>query len=519
MTITTQSAIDQLSRYVKAKYPVIVINSHEEGRVMKAIQNMADSLDRKVAVWSYTSGLEGIEGVDAHNFEDPNAVLEYVASNVPADARTIFVLKDAHNIIGQDVRAIRFVRDIASSFETSYNSLIFLSPFMTVPADLDKTAVVMDWPLPDAEELSRVLKVGADAAERAGIPVHLNGNREDIIRAMSGLTAFEGRSALASAISAAKELTEAVIPYIVKEKANIIRKSGVLEYIDTAETTMDKVGGLANLKEYAEVKKAMFSQKAKDAGVDTPKGVMLVGVPGTGKSLSAKAIAGGTMPLLRLDFGALMGSLQGQSESNLRQVFKVAEAVAPCVLWVDEMEKAMSGVESSSMTDGGVTLRMFGSFLTWMQETTAPVYVVATANDVRMLKPELLSRFDDIVWVDLPNASSRMQILNVHLSKRGHSLKEIQADDIYQIINALWGYSGREIEKVVKSAVEHSFFKNEKLTAAHLLKAAKQIIPISTTMGDVLNDLRSWAKTRALPADEPLEVQPKQEATRIELEL
>lgn len=518
MTTTTKSAVEQLARYIKAKYPVIVLNSHEESRVMKSIEKMAVDLSRKVATWSYTSGLEGLDGVDASNYEDPNAVLEFIATNTAPDARMIFVLKDAHNIIGQDVRAVRYIRDIANAFETSYNSLIFLSPFMAVPADLEKTAVVMDWPLPEADELSVILKASADATEQAGKEVHLNGSREDILRALSGLTAFEARSALASAISATQGLTEKVIPFIVKEKASIIKKSGVLEYFDTSDISMDKVGGLPYLKEYAEVKRAMFSQKAKDAGVDTPKGVMLVGVPGTGKSLSAKAIAGGLMPLLRLDFGALMGSLQGQSENNLRTVFKVAEAVAPCVLWVDEMEKAMSGIESSSMTDGGVTLRMFGSFLTWMQETTAPVYIVATANDVRMLKPELLSRFDDIIWVDLPNFASRAEILKVHLSKRRHDLTEFPTEELHKVVNALWGYSGREIEKVVKTAIERSFFEDTALTAEHLLKAAKQIIPISTSMAEVLSDLRSWAINRAIQADNPLEAQPKEEK-KIALEL
>jgi SpoVK/Ycf46/Vps4 family AAA+-type ATPase len=270
---------------------------------------------------------------------------------------------------------------------------------------------------------------------------------------------------------------------------------------------------LEYLKEYAEIKRAAFSSKARAAGVDAPKGLLMVGVPGSGKSLSAKAIAGGQMPLVRMDVGALMGSLVGQSEANMRLALKTVEAIAPVVLWIDEIEKALGGMGGES--DGGTSTRVFGTLLTWMQECPAPVYTVATANDVRSLRPELLRRFDDVMWVDLPNAESRREIMDVHLSKRGHDSK-FDGDDYEPVVSATWGFSGAEIEKVVKQAIERAFFQERDLQANDLLEAARRIVPVSVTMADQINNLRSWATNRAIPASQPLEAKP---VTKAKLEM
>jgi SpoVK/Ycf46/Vps4 family AAA+-type ATPase len=318
------------------------------------------------------------------------------------------------------------------------------------------------------------------------------------------LTQFEAGSVILSAIVATREFSDGMVPFIVKEKAQIIRKSGVLEYYDQT-VTMDQVGGLIHFKEYAEIKRAAFSVEARAAGVDAPKGVLLVGVPGTGKSLVAKAMAGGKMPLLRMDFGALLAGLVGKSEENLRLALKVAEATSPCVLWIDEIEKALGG---GGELDGGTAVRMLGSLLTWMQETTAPVYVFATANNVQALKPELLRRFDDIMWVDLPCRADRLQVFNVHLSKRNRVIKS-SGHKWEALLDTTWGFSGAEIEKVVKSAIERVFAAKKDLTIDDLLDAASTIVPISVTMENQITNLRSWAATRAIPASDPLEQKPQ----------
>jgi len=520
---------EQLDSYIRARYAIIGISSHEETRVLDAIQAIASGgKKRRVVIeWSYTRGLKGISSIEPsqsdrrgmsereiqqaieareREYEDPTAALEYIARFDPDGEHepVLFVMKDLHEIIKLDIRIRRLLRDIAARFETSLHNLILLSPTLTIPSDLEKTVVLLDWPLPDTNELGALLRDFerdvADAIDPENIQLGENGIRDAVVEAMRGLSAVEAGNALRSAVVATRRLDDSAVPFVTRQKAQIIKQSGVLEYFDTS-VTMQDVGGLENLKQYAAIQRAAFSSKARAAGVDAPKGLLMVGLPGTGKSLSAKAIAGGAMPLLRMDVGALMGSLVGQSESNMRQALKVAEAVAPCVLWVDEIEKALGG--AGGEMDGGTTTRVFGTLLTWMQETTAPVYVVATANDVRSLRPELLRRFDDIMWVDLPSTSERGQILGVHLVKRGHG-NFLTADDLVRVVSATSGFSGAEIEKVVKAAIKQAFFESRDLTPYDLLAAAVEITPISVTMRDQIESLRKWAKERnVLPASRP----------------
>lgn len=526
----SDKALETLDRYIRARYPIIGVTSHEENWVMKRIEAVAKTRNRVIVTWSMTQGLKQEKPMDAGADWSPTYVFddgtqaEYYALDTVLNfkAKTkvtgetdkvLFVIKDLHGLLGSsnrgfDPKLVRYLREIAFKFETTMHSMILLSPTLPVPPDLEKTIVLLEWPLPDTDELNGILSVcETDLPSR--IPVKLNGDRERLIQSMMGLTSFEAGSVLMASIAATGELSEDCIPFIVKEKAQIIKKSGVLEYFDTS-VTMSQVGGLVNLKKYASRKKMAFTTEAKNAGLDAPKGVLLVGVPGTGKSLSAKAIAGGTMPLLRMDIGNLMGGIVGESESNVRQALKVAEAVAPCVLWIDEVEKAIGGVESSNQSDGGTLARVFGTMLTWMQETTAPVYVVATANDARSLKPEFLRRFDNVMWVDLPNCNARQEILKVHLEKRGYSLESLGDDDIQTIVNLTWGFSGAEIEKAVKTAIETAFFNGEELTGKYIVAGAREIIPVSVTMAEQIETLRSWANDRALQADEPLEPRPEQ---------
>lgn len=520
------SAIESLDRYIRARLPIIAITSHEEGRVMASIQAVAANRSRRVVTWTITQGLQQVKPVDAssswqpdadlqfdsYTTREPNPALETILNHQVADSgkAVLWVMKDLHGFLGSRDRGFdpvltRWMRDIASKFEGIRDNLILLSPTFSVPSELEKTLVLIDWPLPDTDELSAIL-AKSERDLPTHVPVKLNGNRERVIQALRGLTAFEAGSVLLNAVAATGELSDTCIPFIVTEKAQIVNKDRVLEFFDET-VTMSQVGGLRNLKEYATIQRSAFSGKARARGLDIPKGVLLVGTPGTGKSLAAKAMAGGQMPLLRMDIGMIMGGHVGESEDNMRRALKLASAIAPCVLWIDEVEKALGGVSSSNETDGGTTMRVFGSLLTWMQENKNPVYMVCTANSTRGLKPEFLRRFDDIIFVDLPNHADRIEILKVHLNKRGYKAEEF---DLVSLATALWGFSGSEIEKVVISAIKRSFVEDKDLTTDHLTRAAQTMVPVSVTSKPEVDATRQWAvDSHAIQASDVLEPQPR----------
>jgi SpoVK/Ycf46/Vps4 family AAA+-type ATPase len=508
-----------LDRYIRAQYSVIALVSHEEQRVMDAVRAVAGN-KRQVVEWAMTTGLVGLPRIEADEYTEAAVALDFIAKFDPEgnEKATLFVMKDLHGILSRDIRIVRFLRDIATAFNNRIHTLILLSPSLAIPEDLEKQVVSIDWPLPTVDELALVLRQ-AEKNRPTSIPDNIgeNGLREAIVNALRGLTETEAANVISSAIVATKELGESMIPIIVKEKAQIIRRSQALEYYDDS-VTMAEVGGLTYLKEYVARKRKAFTAKARVKGVDIPKGVLLWGINGTGKSLAAKAIAGGKMPLLRLDYGALMSSLVGSSENNLRNALKIVASVGQCVLWIDEGEKALSS--GGGELDSGVSGRMFGTLLTWMQESTAPVYTVMTVNEIRGLRPELLRRFDDVMFVDLPDAASRIDVLKVHLRKRGYDTEIYTSDELDAISRETWGFSGAEIEKVVKFAIEHAFFEDADLTLAYLLTAAKQIVPISRTKAEEIADARSRSIQVAKPANAPLEPKPAPvaAAARVDIE-
>jgi AAA+ superfamily predicted ATPase len=498
-----------LDRYIRARYPLIYVVSHEENRVMAAIQDVAKkmksakgSTPRTVVEWTLTKGFTivtenaTITGMNkGDEYSDPNSALSFVTSfDIENNhAPVLFIFKDLHRIMNNDLQVTRYLRDVFNHFETRKHNLIMLSPEMTLPADIEKQVAVIDWALPGIPELEAVLRQA-----EAELPVelqNLNGSRDMVVQAMRGLTDGEAANALKAGIISAGNLDDSVIKFILSEKKQIIRKSNVLEYFE-ATVEMDQVGGNENLKEYAAMKREMMSEKAREAGVDAPKGVLLVGPPGTGKSLAVKAIAGSKYPLVRMDFSRMQEGTVGSGNRNMTKALRFLEAIAPCVVWLDEAEKAFA--DNGGASDGGEKMGMLGTFLTWMQENTLPIYCAFTANSVEALRPELLSRFDDVVFVDLPDAKSREEILRVHLTKR----KVKNFKDLKDVVSATYGFSGREIEKVVKFAVERAFYENENkpLTVKHMLTAAERIVPTSETKKDEINRLREWAKGKAIPA-------------------
>ncbi len=482
---------------IKARYPIIYVVSSEEQRVEKALAQFALKKERKLVAWSITKGFQSLAGdFRGGDVKDPIKALDHIAG---LEGKGVFVLRDFHAYV-DNPQVVRRLRDLAHELPHPPHdkNIILLSPLLKVPPELEKEMSVIDWDLPDRGEIDGIigrmlpeLPVGAEpglAADAIG--------RERIVEAALGLTYVEAENVLAKSIVRTRTFD---VSTILGEKKHIIRKSGILEYYE-AEESLDDIGGLETLKGWLKKRRGAFTSKARDFGLPLPKGILLIGVPGCGKSLTAKAVgAAWQMPLLRLDVGKIFGGLVGASEENIRKVIKTAEAIAPAVLWLDELEKGFSGTGSSNMSDGGTTSRVFGTFVTWLQEKTSPVFVIATANDVRSLPPELMrkGRFDEIFFVDLPSREERATVLEIHLKKKRRDPKTI---DVARIVDAMPEFSGAEVEQAVISALYDAFDKEQDLTTEGLLASVREIVPLAVTMKEGIDTMRSWARTRARPA-------------------
>lgn len=504
---TKDQEIDVL---IRARYPFIYVVSYEESRVEDAVRRIVNG-KKQVQVWSATEPL----GTDAHRFgiEAPSKIsldglsqaleaLNYILKRVREDAvRTVFILRDFDPYLDNPV-VVRRLRDLAFALKRSYSTVIFLSPVLAVPAHLDKEIVVVDYDLPGLEELALILEdlVGRVAGNtETHIDLAVPG-REAIVKAALGLTADEAANVFAKALVLNSNLDDIDISVVLSEKKQIIRKSGILEFYE-ATSEFSSIGGLARLKEWLNKRGAAFSEKAHAFGLPDPRGILLLGVPGCGKSLTAKAIgASWKLPLLRFDVGSVFGKYVGESEANLRRALRTAEAVAPCVLWVDEMEKAFSQGRGE---DGGTTLRILGGFLSWLQDKKAPVFVVATANNIDLLPPELLrkGRLDDIFFVDLPNEAERGDIFRIHLQKHG---RDSGGFDVAELSAKSDGYSGAEIEQSVIAALYDAFDEARDVTTQDVLHNLSLMVPLSVTMQEEVEKLRQWASTRARPASNPV---------------
>jgi len=363
---------------------------------------------------------------------------------------------------------------------------------------LEKDVTVIEFPLPTATDIEAKLDqiIGA-VKDNTNVDTTLEPqNRELIIKSAQGLTLDEVESVFARSLVERKHFD---VDVILEEKKQIVRKSGLLEYYP-AQNSMGDVGGMELLKDWLKKRSKSLTDRAKEYGIPAPKGVLLLGVQGCGKSLLAKAIANEwNLPMLKLDVGRIFGSLVGQSEENIRKAIKVAESVAPCVLWADELEKGFAGVGGSGVSDSGTTARVFATFLTWMQDKTKPVFLIATANDVTALPPEMLrkGRFDEIFFVDLPDLSERESIFSIHLKKRNRDPLKF---DIKKLGKLTKGFSGAEIEQVVVGALYSSFDGDRELAQADLEKESEAVVPLSVMMSEDISELREWAQLRTRPS-------------------
>ncbi len=477
----------ELETLIRARYPIIYIVSWEERRVEETIREICQKRGKKMLLWTYTTGVAGNVAS-----RDPLQALEYVLT---APDQSVFVLKDFHPFIA-DVGVTRRLRDLVYVLKTSYKTLIILSPILKLPPELEKEVTVVDYQLPTINDLDRLLEgIIQSVRSNPQVSVELTPQeREQVIQAASGLTSNEAENVFAKSLVEKKKFDVTVI---LSEKEQIIRKSGMLEYFPPTTAFAD-VGGMDMLKEWMGQRTASFSEEARKYGLPEPRGVLLLGVQGCGKSLTAKAIASlWNLPLLRLDVGKVFAGIVGSSEENMRKAIATAESVSPAILWIDELEKGFSGTQSSGSTDGGTTSRVFGSFLTWLNEKTAPVFVVATSNDVQQLPPELMrkGRFDEIFFIDLPAAPERAEIFSIHLKKRHRDPAKF---DLNRLAKASIGFSGAEIEQAVIAALFSAFHENAReMVTEDVLKAVEETVPLSVTMAEGVDTLREWADTRA----------------------
>lgn len=487
---TNLPPVDQeLETLIRARYPIVYVVSWEERRVEETLREICQRRGKKLVQWTITGGLGGNIGA-----RDPIAALDQILA---AADQSVFLLKDFHPFMTDHV-VVRKLRDLIHALKTSYKTLILLSPMLKLPVELEKEITVVDYQLPTTQDLDRLLEgIVQSVRGNPNLRIQMTGEeREQILKAASGLTSNEAENVFAKSLVERRGFD---IDVILGEKEQIIRKSGILEYYRTSDAFGD-VGGMDLLKEWMSQRTASFTDKAQEYGLPEPKGILLLGVQGCGKSLTAKAIASlWRLPLLRLDVGRIFAGIVGSSEENMRKAIATAESVAPAILWIDELEKGFSGTQSSGISDGGTTSRVFGTFLSWMQDKKAPVFVIATSNDVSALPPELMrkGRFDEIFFVDLPSAEERKEIFAIHLRKRR---RDPDLFDLEVLAGQSVGFSGAEIEQVVVSALFTAFHDGAReLTNDDLSEALAVSVPLSRTMREGIADLREWARTRARP--------------------
>ncbi|MCB0167128.1 MAG: AAA family ATPase [Anaerolineae bacterium] len=511
--MSTLQRVDELNTLTRAKYPIMYIVSWEERRVEDILRQVAIERRKKLYGWTLTNGIVPLDVVQTDSLDpatrDPLNALDFVANSREA---AIFVLKDFHPFLDKDRGGhdhpviVRRLRDITNELKESRKTLVILSPVLRFPPDLEKDITVLDYSLPTLDELEVSLdRVVRSAREIAGVQIKMRSEeRERVLKAARGLTCLEAENVFAKSLVMGRKLDLGVI---IAEKEQLISRSQVLEYYETVEG-FSNVGGLGLVKQWLRKRGNAFTEKARRFGLPEPKGLLLLGVQGAGKSLLAKAVASQwQLPLLRLDLGRVFSELVGSSEQNMRQALRLAENVAPCVLWLDEMEKGLAGSSGSGNSDAGTSARVFGSLLTWMQEKTSPVFVIGTANDISALPPEILrkGRFDEIFFVDLPQVQERREILVIHLARRGRDALNY---DLNGLALATEGFSGAEIEQVIIDGLYDAFENNRELSSEDLFVNIENTIPLSQTMETKITALRQWARKHARPASEPPEPQP-----------
>jgi len=522
----------QLISYIKAGYPLLVLVTPEEIRAELEIVNATEACNREVKIWSSTTGLvrEG-QAIDESTVDPIKAI-----KKVRSDGETaVYVFRDLHPFY-KSPHLIRNLRDISREFKEKGKTIIILSPSKEIHKDLERDVVVLDFDLPDRsqiEELWSALYENQKAAITGAVQkakhlkevdwlevqgvggkmkVEITEDEQDrICTAALGLTMIEAENAFSKAIvhcfRSHLETDErpTISKLVMKEKANAVKKNGILEYFEPKEG-IDDIGGLEVLKKWMDIRSKGFSKAAREFGLPSPKGILLVGLPGCGKSLTAKAASGILgVPFIRFDISRIFGGLVGQSEQQMRNALQTIERVGQCVVWIDEAEKAFAGAGGGGSNDSGVTRRVFGNFLTWMQEKSEGSFVVMTVNNIDAIaqsSPEMLrkGRFDELFFVGLPTQKEREQIFEIHIRKNGRDPSNFT---LPKLAEATEGFSGAEIENLVIEGLYHAFYEGKELEDRHILKARECTKPLSETNSQALTNMATWADENAVNASAP----------------
>ncbi|MBM3972304.1 MAG: AAA family ATPase [Planctomycetes bacterium] len=494
--MATADTLAQLKSRILSHFSMMFLSTWEEERWEGELAALATEMDRGLVTWTVTRGAQPSLDGNAAAMINAAEFLRHVP-DFPRDQ--LFLLKDFHPHLA-DPHILRQLRDLMPALIEQNKTLLFMGPETEIPVELQKDALKFHLPLPGLDELHTELK-GVLAGENAHRPAPLlvsSEQEERLVRTMLGLTAAQARKSFQRAFLGRSEIDEEIYSQLIGEKKVMVQGSEMLEFQELTEGVKD-IGGLDGLKDWVTKRSLAFSEKARSSGIPAPKGVLLLGVQGCGKSLTSRAIAKLlAFPLVRLDVATLLSGDKGQSEKNMRDVLALMEMIAPAVLWLDEIEKGFAGANAETGSDSTM-VRIMGRFLTWMQENPAPVFVVATANSVTGLPPEMLrrGRFDELFFVDLPNYHERKQILEIHLRKRGFDSASF---DIAKLAERSEGYSGAELEQVVLAAMVETYGGADGITQAALEKAREETVPLSVTMEEKIFQLREWAKGRCRPA-------------------
>jgi ATP-dependent 26S proteasome regulatory subunit len=478
----------ELALLIRARYPLIYIPTIEEERVEKSIEEVATRLEKRpIYTWDFVDGYNGNPTDRGFGKRNPLQALEFIDKLSP-QAPGIFVLRDFHRFL-EDVSVARKLRNLGRKFKAEPKNIVMLAPQVAVPNDLSEAVTVLEFPLPSASEIQAEIDRLLQATGQS-LPTQ---TRDELVRASQGLSLERVRRVLGRALATHSTIEPEDVELILEEKRQSIRQTQILDFYP-ATTQMDDIGGLDNLKDWLVRRGGAFSERARQYGLPHPRGLLLVGIQGTGKSLTAKAIAHHWhLPLLRLDVGRLFAGLVGESESRTRQMIQLAEALAPCILWIDEIDKAFGGIEGKG--DAGTAGRVFGTVLTWLAEKNTPVFVVATANNIRALPPEILrkGRFDEIFFVGLPSQPERRSIFTVHLHKlRPQHLRQYDLD---RLAYETPSFSGAEIEQILVEAMHIGFSQNRDFTTDDILEAASQTIPLAVTAQEQIDFMQEWANS------------------------
>lgn len=493
-----QALVEQLDLMLRARFPILYLVAVEEEPVEEVLQRVAAKAQpqRKLLLWDLVRGWDD-------NGSDKGSVMGALnrIGKSPAQEAAIFVLRDLHPVLkypmsDKNAPIVREIKNLARELKRSRKTLVLLSHTLELPMELQEETTVIDFPLPDTQEIDYLLAklVVAEKLQVTGLA------KEQLVKACQGLSRARIQRVLAKALAAKLQVDETDIDGVLEEKKQAIRQTGILEFL-TTQASLKNVGGLDNLKQWVRMRQDVFTEEARRYGIPNPKGVLLVGIQGTGKSLSAKTIAHEwRLPLLRLDSGRLFGGIVGESESRVRQMIQIVEAVAPCVLWIDEIDKAFGNITSGVDGDSGTSRRVFGSLITWMQEKTSSVFIVATANNVRILPAELLrkGRFDEIFFLNLPTEPERQEIFKVHLQRlRPSRLREF---DLSLLARQSKNFSGAEIEQVINDAMHRAFGQGTNgqrrdFTTEDIIMAIEETVPLAAIARDQIEALKHWAAT------------------------